>query len=462
GISPYVNIWNFKIGYYGTAAFIANMPSWVYSSHSAGLGYSQPIGDNFRLRMGGIIGGALSYPTWDDTYFNLSAGLSMEIWKMFLLYGNPTFYFAAEDPIKTAYVGYYRPRFQDLEVGAQVALDEYTIRLFANIGLIGDDYGIYNKYGFRGTRTFAVEQSMEMDLWLSLGMTQWSGQISGRIDPLVMVGATLVVGGETINSSNALRYSHVQDMTWEQAKTDIPNSKHPGPYGFGHSGDPYYDVPINETKERILNSATFEEFKNGYGGALSEDEVIVRARFLGAFLQKVAYANNAYDSMVNGNIFDGEIQRIASADEELIFQYLKSYVKWYSEHGSNAPLPPELQNGIAVCAGIHWIMAEFMRANGVKSIVRQVNTPDGMHVIAIADLKGRAVLLDYGKMLEASDIDHATYLYGQMNGSPTFQSQTFGEKGYIGTEVTPAGRLLHDAVGLDNPEILKKDYLGVR
>ncbi len=462
GVSPYMNIWRFKLGYYGSAAFLGNMPSYVYSSHSVGVGYSQPIGENFKLRMGGVIGGALSYPVWDDTYFNLSVGLSMEIYKMFLLYGVPSFYFAADDPIKTAYAGYYRPKFQDVEVGAQVALKEYTIRAFADIGLIGDDYGIYNKYGVRGTRTFSVKDNVEVDLWVSLGATQWSEQLSGRFDPLIMAGATLVIGGQYVNSTNTVNYSHAQDMTWEQAKTDKPDSAHPGPYAFGHSGDPYYDVPINETKARILNSGSFDQFKNSYGNSLSQDEVIVRARFLGAFLERVAYANGAYDAMTNGNIFDSEVKRIAGADDELIFQYMKSYVNWYSTHSSKDPLPDNLKNGIAVCAGIHWLMAEFMRANGVDAVVRQVSTPEGMHVIAIAKLKDRAVLVDYGDTLEASDVDHAMQLYGQMNGAPTFESQTFGKKGYMGTEVTPAGRLLHGVVGWDNADIVKEDYLGVK
>ncbi|MCP4648206.1 MAG: hypothetical protein GY852_10835 [bacterium] len=464
-LRPEITIWRLKGAYYGSAAFMGNMASWVYSSHSVGLGYSQPMGENFRLRMGGIIGGALSYPAYDDTYVNFSVGISAEIAKTLLLYGVPTFYFSATDPIKTAYIGHYEPKIQDVETGAQVMLGQYSIRGFANIGLMDNlNYGIYNRYGFRGTRTVSVRgkaRDADLDIWFSLGMTHWSPQLGGRIDPLVMVGINAIIGGKNFNSTNTAEYSHMQDGSIEFAETDIPDRDHPGPYGFGRSGDPHYDVPINEMKERMVNASSFEEFKNSYGH-LSEDEVILRTRFLGAFMQQVAYANNAYASMTNGNIFDPEIKRIADSSNEDIFQYLQQYVDWYQNN--SGPMPENLKNGIAVCAGIHWLMAEFMRANGVDAIVMSVNTPNGMHVITAGQLNDKTVLLDYGNTYEtpAGTLDQALRFYGWNNGAPTFQSQFFGKDGYMGTYVTSEGRLLHRTVGLDNPDLLKKDFLGVR
>ncbi len=464
-LRPELNVWRLKGVYYGSAAFMGNMASWVYSSHSVGLGYSQPIGENFRLRMGGIFGGALSYPAYDDTYVNFSVGISAEIAKTLLLYGVPTFYFSANDPIKTAYVGYYEPKFQDVEVGAQIRLPKgFTVRAFADIGLIGDNYGINDRYGFRGTRTVSVRDKAvdaDIDIWLSLGMTHWSQQLGGRMDPAVMVGMNIVLGAEGFNSTNTAEYSHLQNGSIEFAETDIPDREHPGPYGFGKSGDAYYDVPINEMKQRMLESGSFEEFKNSYGN-LSEEEVVVRARFLGAFMQQVAYANDAYDSMTNGNIFDPEIERIANASNEDIFQYLQEYIGWYQNN--SGPMPENLKNGIAVCAGIHWLMAEFMRANGVDAIVMSVNTPNGMHVITAAQLKDKTLLLDYGNTYQTPQgtVDQGLRFYGWNNGAPTFQSQFFGPDGYMGTYLTSEGRLLHRTVGLDNPNLLKMDFLGVR
>ncbi|MDD5172501.1 MAG: hypothetical protein PHF60_05715 [Candidatus ainarchaeum sp.] len=463
-LRPELNIWRFKGVYYGSVAFAGNMPSWVYTSHSAGLGYSQPIGQNFRLRLGIVSGGALSHPAWDDIYFNLTTGLSMEFYNKVLIYGVPTFYFAASDPMKTAYIGNYDPKFQDVEVGVQVGLNEYTIRGFADIGLIGDKYGIYNRYGFRGTRTVDITNEVAADLWLSLGVTHWSAQLGGRVDPAIMLGATFVIGGDNFNSTNTMNYSHMQSGGEEFATTDFPTTENPGPYGFGRSGNPAFDVPINETKDRIVTATSFEEFKSSYGGTLSPDEVVLRARFLGAFLQQVAYANDAYNALTTGNIFDSEVKRIAGADEEQIFSYIKGYIDWYQNHGVGEPLPANLKNGIAVCAGIHWLMAEFMRANGVDAIVMTVNTRDGPHVITAAQLKDQTALLDYGNMYTSPEgtLDQTMRFYGRNKQAPTFQSYFYGPDGYMGTYVTSEGRLLHETIGVVNTDVLKKDFLGVR
>ncbi|MEW6722216.1 MAG: hypothetical protein AB1324_03065, partial [Candidatus Micrarchaeota archaeon] len=130
-LRPGLDIWRFRLNYYGTVATVGNMPSWMYTAHSLGLGYSQPLGEHTRLRLGAVGGGALSYPAWDDIYFNMVFGASFEH-RGFLAYAMPGFYFAANDPIRVAYVGYYRPQFQNVEFGLQMRFyeDQYTARLW--------------------------------------------------------------------------------------------------------------------------------------------------------------------------------------------------------------------------------------------------------------------------------------------------------------------------------------------
>lgn len=462
-IRPELNVWRVKTALYSSVAFVNNMPSWFYHSDSVGLGYSQPMGNNFKLRLGGVIGGALSYPAWDDIYLNFTTGISGEIAKTVLLYAMPTFYFAAETPMKTAYAGYYRVKIQDIEAGIQLTIKQWTGRIYGDFGILGKHYGIYDRYGGRLTRTVNISKEADIDVWTSLGVTRWAPDLGGRLDPALMVGANIVIGGRYFNSTNTLNYSHLQDGGVRFARTDFPADDELAPYRFGMSGNPTYDVPINETKERIVNSASFAEFKSSYRD-LSPDEVVLRARFIGAFMQQVAYANDAYDSLSTGSVLDDEIQRVASADEERMFSYLKRYVQWYETHTSKDPLPEDLKNGIAVCAGIHWLMAEFMRANGVDAIAMSVNTRNGPHVITAAQLKDKTVLLDYGKMYEtpAGTLDQTLRFYGQNRQAPTFQSQMFGSKGYMGTYITSEGRLLHETIGIVNTDILKMDFLGVR
>ncbi|MBU0533115.1 hypothetical protein KKB44_06500 [Candidatus Micrarchaeota archaeon] len=469
-IRPELNLWRFKLAYYGSVAGLANMPSYLYTSHSAGVGFSYPIrldssdeNRTLRIRIGAVGGGAISYPAWDDIYFNLTTGLSLQLTGYpssnydFLLYGMTTFYAAASNPMETAYIGYYDLQFQSVEAGLQVRFFDYTLRGFADIGRLN------NRYGLRGTWTVDFSDTVEADLWLALGITHWSEELGGRIDPLAMVGATVVFGGSSINSTNTSRYEHLQNGGIRFAETDFPSDEDMGPYGFGRSGNPVVDERINEAKQRIMSSHNFEEFTRSYNGA-SEEDVILTARFLGASLQQVAYANNAADALNNTQFFDSEVVRIASATNETIFAYMQEYIDWYENHDPTEQMPEHLQNGIAVCAGIHWLVAEFLRGNEIDTIVASVNTPNGPHVVAISQMTDRTMLFDYGNLYvtDPDRLDEVIRFYGQNRQAPTFQSQFFGPDGYMGTYITSEGRLLHQTVGIENGEILQREFLGVR
>jgi len=455
---PAIEFWNFKLAYYGSVGFMGNMPSYLYTSHSVGFGYSQPIGDNFRLRVGAVIGGALSYPAWDDIYLNLATGISAEI-SDFLVYLMPNFYFAAPDPIKTAYMGYYRPQFQNMEFGIQYRFleDQYTARVFGDWGTINQ------RVGARVTRTINFSDTVAGDIYVAGGATHWDNSVGGRWDPLVMLGINIIVGGRNINSTNTVRYEHMQSGGVRFAQTDLPTVENPGPYGFGRSGNPDIDAQINQAKQRILSNGSFSGFTSSYRGA-SQGEVIMAARFLGAFLQQVAYANDAWSALSSTRFFDPSVTRIAGTNTDQMYSYIQRYVQFYNSNSPQADLPEDLRSGIAICAGIHHVMAEFLRSNGVPTIVASVNTPNGPHVIAIAQPADSTVLLDYGNTYTtpANTFDQAMRFYGQNRQAPTFQSQLFGPDGYIGTYETSEGRLLHRSIGIVNMEVLAHDFLGVR
>jgi hypothetical protein len=457
-LRPGISVWRLRLNYYGSVAAVGNMPSVLYTSHSVGLGYSQPIGDNFRLRLGGIIGGALSYPAWDDIYFNMAFGASAEFHN-FLVYVMPNFYFAANDPIKTAFVGNYRPQFQDVEFGVQYRFyeDQYTARLFG-------DWGVLNqRVGARITRTINFSDNVSGDIWIGGGATHWDDALGGRWDPMAFMGLNLVFGGRYINSTNTFRYEHMQSGGVRFAETSFPTQADPGPYGFGRSGNAEVDAQVNAAKTRIMESRSFAEFSSTYGSA-STNEKIMAARFLGAFLQQVAYANNAWEALNNTRFFDPEVQRISGATTDTMYSYIQRYVGWYNSHSPNDPLPDELRNGIAICAGIHQLMAEFLRGNGIPTIVASVNTRNGPHVVAIAQPPEGVSLLDYGNEYKTppGTFDQAIRFYGQNRQAPTFQSQLFGPNGYMGTYETSEGRLLHESIGIINTRVLGTDFLGVR
>ena len=112
----------------------------------------------------------------------------------------------APDPIKEAYVGYYRPESQNVQFGVQTRFldDMYTARLF------GDVSTLYQRFGGRLTRTFNVSNDVAVDVWGGLGATHWIQTLGGRWDPVVFAGINVVLGGRYMNSTNTIRYEHLQ------------------------------------------------------------------------------------------------------------------------------------------------------------------------------------------------------------------------------------------------------------
>jgi hypothetical protein len=436
------------------------MPSRFYTSHALGAGYSQPLdgkGD-WRLRLGTVGAAALSVSAFDDIYVNFTGGASLQ-YKNWLVYGAPMFYWAADTPMKTAYVGHYWPRYQGVNTGVQWNIPDYgyTARIYTDLGVLKQTYGV------RVSRSVNVGNEFAGDVWTGLGVTHWIKELGGRNDFVAMAGINFIIGGKYVNSTVNARYEHFQKGGVAQATADVPTQQNPGPYGFGRSGNKTWNSVVNTAKQRIEESADFDAFSKSYAGS-SEENVINTARFIGAFMDQVAYANGAMEAMTKLDIYSPKIVKIAGASNNTMLDYLKRYIAWYDTHSPNNPLPDDLKDGIAVCAGIHSMMADFMRANGIPALAASVNTRGMPHVIAIAQLPDKTVLLDYGDSFTtpANTFDQTLRFYGQYREAPTFQSQLFGAHGYMGTYVTPEGRLLHETIGVYSPAILMQDFLGVR
>ncbi|MBN1170265.1 hypothetical protein JXA56_04525 [Candidatus Micrarchaeota archaeon] len=456
--SPQVKLWRFKGATYTSLASIGNMPSWFHWYQSGGLGYSQGFGGDSRLRLGVVGGWAMSAPTYDNIYADIAMGASFEA-KKHMVYAIPTFMYAASNPIQVAYYEHYKPRFQDMEFGAQTRFwnDQYTARAFYNFGLISQ------KLGGRLTRTINFSNTVAGDLYGGLGATRWASELGGRWDPMVVAGINVVLGGQHINSTNTFRYERIQPGRSIHVKTERPTRQDPGPYGFGRSGNPEWDAEVNRAKDNLLEADSFDEFAANYRTS-SRSEVIRTARFIGAFMSQVAYANDAYEDINSGNILSSEAERISHVNTDVMYSYLRAYVDHYEHNAPNTPLPENLRRGIAMCGGIHGLMADFMRRNGVPAIVASVNTPNGPHMVAIAQPPGATVLLDYGVPYEAPGgmFDEVIRAYGHEKQAPVFQSQLFGANGYMGTYITSEGRLLHESIGIINSEVLKMDFLNIR
>jgi hypothetical protein len=275
-------------------------------------------------------------------------------------------------------------------------------------------------------------------------------------------------GGKQINTTNYVRFERVTKGGLRNTTEDTPTKEDPGPYGFGRSGNDIVDDQINLTKERILNARNFREFALSYSGS-STEEILMAGRFIGAFLQQVAYHNDAKDALDNTDFFSPSVQQIANTTNEDIFGYLKQYVEWYSTHSTNDPLPEHLKDGIGVCTHIHNTMAEFYNKNGIPTVVASVSTPGGPHVVAISLLPESTRLTNYGSvfMTEKDSFQEMIRFFGRQQGTPTLQAQLFvpeddGSLRYLGTLETPAGKAAHNAFGIINKRKLKIEFLNIK
>lgn len=470
-VRPQLSLSYVNLAYHGSVAFIDGMPSWVYTSHFASLGVSIPVrldlsdeSKKLWLRFGAVGGIRLSHPAYDDLAAPLDIGASFQITGYpnsdydYMVYWRNSFYAAADDPMKTAYYAYYGLRLQETEFGLQVRIcGDYTLTPYVELG------ELKNTYALGGTWTVRLSDEAEMDFRIDVGATQWSDLLASRVDPVLRLGATIVVGGSDVNSTNRSEYSHDQDAAMQEVTADRPG-RDSGIYGFGNSGDPDFDGPINEAKNRILDSDSFEDFAYSYSGQDVED-LLLTARFLGGLLRK-GYAMDAMDAMMHAGFFDEPVQRIASATNEDIFNWMKQYIEWANVHGTDAPLPDELKNGIAVCAGIHWFIANFLYINGIRTAAASVNTPGAPHVITIAMLDDSTVILDYANqyVTRPDSLDEVLRYYGIQVGAPVLQTQIFlpERNGYVITYVTPEGEFFHEVVGIDSTDVLLNEILGVR
>ncbi|MBN2121565.1 hypothetical protein JW721_00700 [Candidatus Micrarchaeota archaeon] len=440
----------FKAKYYGSYGFVYNMPSWFYNSHAGAMGYAYPIGKNSTLRMGGILGGAFSLPCNDDLYMNLALGMSLEIAKKVLLYFMPTAYMNTDVPMANSYIWCFKPKLDRVELGLQVSPEGMpSVAAFAKIGWIGFDYGISNEYGLRATHDFMIKNggtNPKIGIWGSAGITQWSPQAwNGTVDPAVSAGITLSFMGAAVKSTNSIDLSRMQEAKTGKSSINF-----------------LYATDIAGIRQQILDSESFDEFATSRGERSAED-TLTRARYLGELLREDVFIRSSSEGRPDWNFFSYKTREAAQVSNEDTFQFLRKYLKWEEIHGEEEIPPKYLREGIAVCSGIHWLVADFLRKNGIDAIVVGVNGKREPHLIVAARLPGRIVLLDYGVRYDTrGTLGEALRFYGETSGTYKLNATLSGPSGYIGTYVTPEGRLVHKAFGLENPELFKKDFLGVK
>jgi hypothetical protein len=456
-VVPTVALWKdrLRFGYTGQVATLPStrINSWLYSSHGLHASIGASAGRKiFSFRAGTLLQGGFSHPTYDDIYATWLSGLQMVFADRVQAYVIVTADFAASSTGLSSWYLDYRPRYQGAEVGLGVKLetagDRWTLAGFADFDHIQPAAGVRVARRHAGLRVFVSAGASswnseffesDADFFVFAGIRHEFDDRSSDASPFIQTRVTADYGNMNLGSSPEFTVLGRDDLALIEAGAQ------------------------REAAVALLGSGSFEELSARY---VEKDaaSALAAASYFGRVLADVGYAYDVVDKMFGLGFYDPAVEDMASRDYEDIFSYLQRYVQHHEAHGSFADLPADLEDGVAICAGIHEFVAEFLRRQGMRAYAVSVNTKKTGHVVTLAFHEGEAVILDYGARLTArsGSLDEALRLYSRHEGSPIFQSQIFGPEGrYLGTYTTAEGRLLHKTFRVDPATTMKRRVLDI-
>lgn len=424
----------------------AMLNSELFAFQSFGLGFERKTGE-FALRGAGVFGGAFAYPHFDLMYADLRIGASLEWQGRVLVYGALSFFAAADSAAQTAYIGYYRPRFQSLDIGIEGRINQW------NIGVEGT-YDVVRS-GLTATveRTLTIGQFNNGSVWASLGFAKWADALAGNSWELaVLAGVELSFNGSRMNSTSSSRFEHLHGGGVSQAEMDLDNPL---------VNRTVIDPLASRVEHDLVGATSMEDFSSRYE-ASSVDELIMVGRIL-THRANLLYSYAAADALSSFRFFDPEVQRIAGMSYDDVLGYLGASLLHLNTYGNLDNLPEYLANGIGMCTMIHDFGAAFLRSRGLHAITTSVNTDSIPHVVMIVMSQDSTILVDYGDEFRARphSFDEVLRLYGMYRGAMVLRTQMFDDE-LIGVFTSSEGRVVIHTLGFDNLDILFDRYLGRR
>ncbi len=431
------NVLTLDGGYHGNVALTAfpSINSTAYTAHGGDFRARYRLGD-FQFTWVSMAQGGVSFPTYDDIYLKWFNGFSTSIRNvdMYAIIDNR---FAAAKTAGTSWALDYRPRLQGVKLGIDWRYDPaYTV--FSVMA----DFDVIQPYAAFST-THYLHRGKEANVRVSAtaGVSSWNSDFFTHPSFFTMAYIGVDMGHTPISMRYSVQYENRNLGTTPEFTT-------------GQTATPYdSSAPhqISAAADAIASSNSFSELVSKYKGK-SKGEVLDAANVIGGVLGDAGYATGVFGKMNEMKFFDPSIDQMAHRNYDDIQGYLKRYADYLKAHGNYDGMPQDLKDGVAICAGIHEFMAEFLRQNGIRAYAISVNTPKTAHVVTLAFDSGDAIILDYDKRYTAhsGSLDEALRIYAEARGVPIFQSQIFGPGGkLIGTYETPAGRLLHGTFKVD-------------
>jgi|GEM_PF-4195661 len=430
------------LNYFGNAT-LTNMASVFYTTNGVGGSVHFDVW-KFTVHAATLLQGAISLPTYDLLYARWLNGVRFDIGNFQLSIKN-TEYFAASVTPKTSWAFDYRPRYQGL--GAELSYSDDINKI--SVGTNND--------------------SIHPTLWAEYSRTVYDNNKDLRVE----VG--LSAGMDGFNLINGKQSSFFPDRNFFalfNIKVEFPDSKYSAGIERRNISQPSEDKQFvyengditaeqrqytERAKENILKSQLFGDLIAAYQGA-SKEELLTAANEIASLIGRGGYDYGAYNDLKEFNIFSPKVKALTERNYNDILYFLREYLKYYQEHGTYDGMPEELKRGVAICAGIHEFVAEFLRANGMDAYTMTVVTPKSPHVVAVAFYDGKASIIDYAmRYTTKGNLDDVLNVYSKATGVPILQTQIFGRGGkYLGTYTTQQGKIVQKATSSDGNDWLDK------
>lgn len=440
-LDPYIRFFDGTVvlNYFGNVT-LTNMASVLYTTTGVGGSVHFDIGST-TVHAATLLEGAISYPLYDLLYARWLNGLRWDIGNFQLSVKNIE-YFAASKAPNTAWAFDYKPRYQGLgfEVGYSDGINKILV----------------------GADSDKIRPTL---------FAEYSRQVYNGEDLLVGVNLNAGMDGfNVIKLRQSPFFPNPNFYVLFGIKVDFPDSKYSAEIERRNISQPSGDKQlvyengditleqrryIEKAEENILNSQLFGDLIAAYKGA-SIEELLTVANWIASRIGMGGYDYGAYNDLKEFNIFSPNVKALTERNYNDILYFLREYLKYYKEHGTYEGMPEELKRGVAICAGIHEFVAEFLRANGINAYTMTVVTPKSPHVVAVAFYNDKASIIDYGmRYTTKGNLDDVLNTYSKATGVPILQTQIFGRGGkYLGTYVTPQGKIVQKATSSDGNDWL--------
>ncbi len=434
----YINLSTFSSG------IITNFYDKGYFLNRGSLTLTHTFNQSYWFRMGGGGYAGVSVPNFALADINFWVGMSTKL-KYLYTWATIEWIMAAKKAHEAILITKYRPYFNRFDFG--MTSNPAYLRGF----VVGADYNYDVLNGHYAGLKIGYEKCFGIvcvDTFAKGGV-----QVEGRMFSSPRFNAQVGLN-VSIRSQNP--YPNAKfNTTYETEDIGYPPelSKE-----IMHTNSGWQNAEQKQIYTNMLSmlkdSTNLSEFVNKLNG-MSVDSRIKYMAMFAQILEEKGYAYTTLNDLLHGHFFSNSVKQIANTDVFEIYEKIRTLIM--GGHLSN--------NDIAVCGGIHELVAYALAQTGLKTYTFTNNSKWGKHVVALANNGNDWYIINYGEIIKANNprsLIRLMQTYSRDQGNiPQFSVMLYDGKTrkFVGKIILPEMKLILGAGGMDTPEIQRLNTL---